>query len=121
EGLHIPLFEGLGQAESDVFFDLATQIDYPEGVEIIREGDPGRGLFFFASGNVSVDKMTIEGKAETLAIMEPGECFGEMALVDHKRRSATVRAMGNAEVFAFEKMVLDRFFEERPEIHLKIL
>jgi signal transduction histidine kinase len=121
QGLHIPLFEGLGQAESDAFFELATQIDYPDAVEITREGDPGRGLFLLASGNVSIDKMTIEGMSETLAILEPGECFGEMALVDHKPRSATVKAMGKAEVFGFEQAVLDRFFVAHPEIHLKIL
>lgn len=114
QGLHIPLLEGLGQSDCDLFLELATQINHSDGTEIIREGDPGRGLFLLASGNVSIEKMTIEGTAETLAFLEPGECFGEMALVDHKPRSATVRSMGQAEVYSFEQGLIDRFSKNTP-------
>ena len=53
--------------------------------------------------------------------MEPGECFGEMALVDHKPRSATATAVGEADVYAFEQATLDAFFFDHSDIHLKIL
>jgi len=51
---------------------------------------------------VAIAKQTIEGDLETLAILKPGECFGEMALVDHKPRSATVTAVGPAEDHVLE-------------------
>ena len=69
---------------------------------IIREGDQGRGLFLLSSGTVAIAKQTIEGDLETLAILEPGECFGEMALVDHKPRSAIVTAVCPAEAHVLE-------------------
>jgi signal transduction histidine kinase len=121
EGLHIPLFEGLDESERTLVSGLATRIEYDDGAVLIREGDPGRGLFLLASGTVAIAKQTIEGEQETLAVLEPGECFGDMALVDYKPRSATVTAVGAAEVYAFEQTVLDQFFVDQADIHLKIL
>lgn len=51
---------------------------------------------------MAIAKQTIEGDLETLAILEPGECFGEMALVDHKPRSAIVTAVCPAEAHVLE-------------------
>ena len=45
EGLYIPLLEGLGVSERESVFQLATRILYEDAQVIIREGDPGRGLF----------------------------------------------------------------------------
>ena len=102
-------------------FDLATQIVYEDGDTIIREGDPGRGLFLLAAGKVAMGKQTIEGELESLAILQPGECFGEMALVDHMPRSATATAVGRAEVFALEQTAVESLFAGHSDIHLKIL
>lgn len=121
EGLDIPLFEGLDASERASIFDLATRIDYPDAEVIIHEGDPGRGLFLLAEGAVVIAKQTIEGNLETLAMLGPGDCFGDMALVDHKPRSATATAVGPASVYAFEQSAIDTFFADHADIHLKIL
>ena len=60
-------------------------------------------------GTVSIDKQTIEGTPETLA------------LVDRKPRSATAKAVGPVEVLAFGQTALDQFFIDSPAIHLKIV
>ena len=121
EELNIALFDGLDASERESVFQLATTGAYQDGTVIIQEGDPGRGFFLLLEGTVSIDKQTIEGTPETLAILEPGECFGEMALVDHKPRSATCTAVGPVEVLLFEQRALDQFFLESPAIHLKIV
>ena len=58
---------------------------------------------------------------ENLAVLDPGEFFGEMALVENKLRSATATAVGQSEVYALEQTALDGFFAEHPDIHLTIV
>ncbi len=101
-------------------FELATTGACEDGEGIILEGT-GRGLFLQLEGTVSIDKQTIERTPETLAILEQGECFGEMALVDRKPQSATCTAVGPVKDLAFEQTALDQFFLESPAIHLKIV
>ncbi len=69
---------------------------------IMREGDDGDTAYMIVSGKCRVFR-TVDGKEETLGIMEPGEVFGEMALLLDEPRAASVQAMDNVTV-----LVLDR-------------
>lgn len=121
ETLQIPLLEGLDGAGRAAVLGLGTRVPLSDADVIIREGDPGRGLFLIAAGGVQISKQTIEGTPEVLAILESGECFGEMSLVDHQPRSATATAIGDTEVIAIEQATLDAFFDEQPDIHRTML
>ena len=70
---------------------------YQDGDVIIKEGDKGSEMYIIKSGAVSITKET--GKGETkLATLSAGDFFGEMALFERTRRSATVRAIGETRV-----------------------
>jgi CRP-like cAMP-binding protein len=72
--------------------------DFSDGQLIFREGDPGEGMDFIASGAVRIEKRTgaagAEGSTKTLAILEAGDYFGEMTLFDQQPRSASAVASG---------------------------
>lgn len=119
--LTIPLFENLGGDDRAALLRSATVRACQKGEAIINEGDPGEGIFIISKGEVLIEKATIEGKAEVLSVLGEGECFGELALVDHGPRSATVRAQGSAELLAFDPDTLDAFFAEHGEAHRTIL
>lgn len=75
--------------------------DFADGQRIFREGDPGDGMYFIAAGEVRIEKQTgtSAGASKTLAILEAGDYFGEMALFDQQPRSASALASGATRTF----------------------
>lgn len=67
---------------------------YPKGEIVFEEGSPGQEMFIVRTGRVEIIMKGTEGPLP-LAILGPGEVFGEMALVDDAPRSATATAMEN--------------------------
>ena len=65
---------------------------YEHGQEIVREGDVGRAMFLIQSGRVEIVARTPEGERQ-LAVLGAGEHFGEIAVLENVRRTATVRAL----------------------------
>jgi len=98
--------------------DLARRFtghDVQPGTEIIREGDPGRGLYVVLSGEVEVQK----GEAPfetTLATLRSGELFGEIALVRNTPATATVRAARPATVLFLAREYFERLVGALPEM-----
>jgi CRP-like cAMP-binding protein len=90
------LFGGLSDEEIEQIIPLLKEEHYSMGDYIIREGEDGGSLHFIVHGRVEVVKQA-EGDPEApltqLAVMGPGETFGEMELIDIQRRSASVRAL----------------------------
>jgi len=75
---------------------------YNDGEIICHEGDEGKNMFVVQSGKVDVIKKGPLGELK-LGTLTKGKIFGEMALFDHKPRSATVRAVGEAVVLSIDK------------------
>lgn len=69
--------------------------NYSENDVIVKEGDPGNGMYIVSAGAAAVSTQGSDGVTRVvLSMMGPGQCFGEMALLDEQPRSATVVAMG---------------------------
>jgi len=75
---------------------------YDKGQIIFRETDRGDTMFLIQSGAVQVTRMR-DGREEVLALLEKGEFFGEMALVDQRPRSATVKTISRARLLSFSR------------------
>jgi NADH dehydrogenase len=75
--------------------DLTARIGYahyPAGDYIFHQGDPGHDLFVIEEGEVEVCRARDHGAEEVIAIMGPGDFFGEIALIEERPRTASVRA-----------------------------
>ena len=79
---------------------------FANGETIFSEGERGDRLYVLIAGNVEIIKNRDEG-TETLATLHPGECFGEMALVDQEPRSADARAEGAAMIIEVNDQILN--------------
>ncbi|GAB4187710.1 MAG: FAD-dependent oxidoreductase [Simkaniaceae bacterium] len=89
-----------------------ARLHFEEGEIIFNEGDVGDYLYIIVEGKVEVIK---EGKAKPLATLGKGEFFGEMALLNQKTRTATIRCIEPTDVLALRKAdfgVLITNFEE---------
>jgi serine/threonine-protein kinase len=78
---------------------------FPRGSVIIREGDTGDAAYMIVAGHCRAYR-TVGTEQETLAVMEPGDVFGEMALLLEDPRAATVEAMDPVTVLVLDKTTM---------------
>ena len=83
------LFGVLSEQELDQLLAHAHIVAYPAGALIFVKHDPGHSLMVVLRGLVKISNFSPEGREAVHALMNPGEVFGEMALLDGKNRSAT--------------------------------
>ncbi|MCL5074592.1 MAG: cyclic nucleotide-binding domain-containing protein [Chloroflexi bacterium] len=119
---NISLFKHLRQEQLSELARLLTQCTFAPGEDILRDGDPGDGLYIVTSGLVKVTKKSPSGQKEApLALLKRGEVFGEMALLDDQPRSATVTAMGPTECLFLSRGDFINALQRYPEIAVAML
>ena len=112
----IPIFRYLTYQELVKVLNSTYVTPYKKGDVIIREGDSGEELFIVLSGTVQVTS-----RGEQLAELAAGGHFGEMALVDHSPRSATVEAKSNARMLVMQRSGFYTLIRKEPALAVKLL
>lgn len=115
----IALFQGLDSQERLILFEISRRMQLDPDTVVVREGEEGASLFAILKGNVKVTK-GIKGELERLATLKDGDFFGEMALLEMARRSATVTTVEPTILLEFRKQHLDELFERYPRIAGKV-
>lgn len=118
---NITLFSGLEAGELARLSSKAVIHSYPRNTIVINQGDISTSLHVIVSGKVRVFLSNEEGKEVILSIQGPGECFGEMALLDEGPRSASVITAEPCKLAIISKLDFERFLRDSPETMLKIL
>lgn len=93
---------------------------YKDGEAIVRQGEVGDCMYVVQSGEVEVVQGT-DGGEQRLAVLQPGDFFGEMAMFEREVRSATVRAHGEARALKVDKKTLLRRIKEDPLLAVNLL
>ena len=88
---------------------------------ICREGDPGTFMCIIHAGAVSVRKINSSGETIELAKLRKGRAFGEMAVLDGERRSASCVAASNCQLLNLGKDSLEKMLNDAPKIATKII
>jgi CRP-like cAMP-binding protein len=107
---HIAVLQAM---DSEALARLAAaldQKDYADGQTVFAEGDPGDSMYFIVTGCIRIEKRAQATSAahKVLAVLEAGDYFGEMALLDQKPRSASAVAAGGTTVFRLSKAAFDQ-------------
>ena len=110
------LFEGLPDSEVRSVEKQMKTVKHPSGHEIVLRGEGGVGFMVIIEGSVTVK--TIQGKARKLG---PGDSFGEMALLDHEGRSATITADTDVTLATIPEWNFKPFLKEHPEVAYRLL
>lgn len=118
----IELFRNI---DDDVLQRLAPALEeqrYKDEDVIFKEDDMGDEIYFIVSGEVEVIKVVNKetGESQSLSLLGKGEFFGEMALVDRKRRSATVRAKGDIVLYRLSRENFNKFLETDARLAISI-
>ena len=98
---------------------MAERIPVKAGEVVFSEGDIGTAFYVLVAGEVIIEKER-GGTVVALATLNPGECFGEMALVANTLRSATVRAASNAMTMRFDRERVDAYADSAHIIYRNI-
>jgi CRP-like cAMP-binding protein len=93
---------------------------YKDGEVIINQGETEDCMYIIQSGKVMITRLN-HGKEVKLAELSEGDFFGEMALFEHKIRSATVRSMGESRVLTVDKKTLLHRIQEDPSMAFHII
>jgi CRP-like cAMP-binding protein len=99
----LPLFARFPEDRLRALAAYLEPLSFADGAEIFAEGSIGDGLYFTTSGRVRVTKRLADGAQKDIASLGPGECLGEMALLDAIARSAGAYATGPAELLRLKR------------------
>ena len=110
----MPVFGAIRDDALLFMLNQARAAVVPAGAFFFREGDQASSMFVLEAGNASVIK-SWQGREFVLHSLGPGDCFGEMALMDLLPRSASVRADVDCHTLEFGSTELLRLFERDAE------
>jgi CRP/FNR family transcriptional regulator, cyclic AMP receptor protein len=106
----IGLFGGLDDSVLETFVQKLPIVDIKPGDTIFREGDHGRELFVLLGGEMEILKQSKKEHDSRVAMLGPGDWFGEMSILDVMPRSATVRALAPSRALKLSAGDLDGLY-----------
>jgi len=118
---NIPLFSGLSEDALGGIIKLATRRTFPKHAVIINEGDETDSLYLISSGKVKVVLSDEDGKEIIISILNAGDFFGELSLIDEEPRSACVVAMDACQFSIITKPDFTRFLHDNLEVTTNLL
>ena len=115
------LFRGLTPDERNGLVARAHLRRFEAGETIVLMDSPGEAMMAILEGHVRISVPSPEGKEVVLAILHPGEVFGEIALLDGKGRTADARAMSRCNIAVLDRRDVLSFFERQPNAWPKLV
>lgn len=112
----VPLFESLTDDQIHELTRVARRHRYERDEVVFYQGDPGDSFYVILSGQVKVSVSSAEGQEAILVMLDSGESFGELALLDDQSRSATIQATRPTEVLLLRKDDFHRLIRHSPDI-----
>lgn len=117
----VSLFYDLSDKELGYISSRMITKNFETGSLIFMENSEGEKCFFVSEGSVKVTRLSKDGKEVILAMLNKGEFFGEMALLDGESRSANVIALEKTEVLTLNRKDFLSVLEEYPQIAIQLL
>lgn len=116
-----PLFEGLDDDASESLARSMSALRMERGDILFHEGDRGDRLYVIAEGKIKLGRSSADGRENLLAILGPGEMFGELSLFDPGPRTATATAVAETQLLGLGNDELQDYLAQRPRVALTLL
>ena len=117
----VPVFETLGHEDLEQVARVAVPRGFEPGEVVFREGDESDTCYVVRSGHARAVRAHPDGRTITLASFGPGDIFGELAMFDAERRSATVEATDRVEAVAVLGADMRRLMHEHSDLSAKLV
>jgi CRP-like cAMP-binding protein len=117
----VPVFSNLAREDLAQVADVTVPRSFGTGETVFREGDTSDTCYVVSAGRVRAVREHTDGRIITLATFAPGDIFGELAMFEDERRSATVEALEDTEAVAILGPDMRRLLRAHPDIAVKML
>lgn len=118
---NIGLFGALPERVLDELAAELHVLELPAGTYVFREGESGSCMFVVVQGDVEVLKKSRGGVDSRVAVLGPGDWFGEMSIIDVQPRSATVLTVSPARLIKITAADLDRLYRADVKAYVLIV
>jgi CRP/FNR family transcriptional regulator, cyclic AMP receptor protein len=116
-----PLFAGLNEQSSNELLEKLTQARVSRGEHLFREGDEGDKVYVVLTGKMKLVKASSDGRENLLAVIGPGEMFGELSLFDPIPRTSSAVAVSDSELAALGHQDLRPWISAHPDVAMQLL
>lgn len=116
-----PLFTALDGEAAVALRASMSEVRLKRGDILFSEGDPGDRLYVITSGKIKLGRSSTDGRENLVAVLGPGEMFGELSLFDPGPRTATVSALTDTALMGLGHDDLRPWVTDRPEVALHLL
>lgn len=117
----VPFFANLPEDHAAELAKALVPRRFSPGQVIFHLGDPGGLLYLISRGKVKISHTTSDGQEVVLAILGPGDFFGEMALIDDAPRSATAITLEPSETWTLHREEFIQYLTDNPDFALHVL
>jgi len=118
---NVPFFQTLDDEERTAVASLMKEEKIPSATTLFRENDPGGILYIITKGAIELSVIGEDRNKVVVDILQPGEFFGEVSLLDGGGRSATAVASEDVEAFSLDRDAFLGLLRRRPEAALDVL
>lgn len=119
--LDVPLFSVLDEEERAMLFERLMPRRLLKGQPVFLQGDPGDEMYLLLEGRVRICCESLSGREITLALLDNGGFFGEMALLDGLNRSATALAESACRLLVLRRVDFQDFLKVSPHATIALL
>ena len=117
----VALFQSVDREELTRIASMLTPRDVPKDAHVVTQDEPGDALFIIAKGRMKVVLYGENGREVILTLLKAGDFFGEMALLDHQPRSASVIALADARVLVLKRDQFAEHIRNSPTTALNVM
>lgn len=117
----VSLFNKLDDVQLDKIYALCQNKTYAPGTLLFREKEQGGAFYILLSGSVKIFTSSAGGEEKILSVINPGNSFGEMSLIDGKPRSASAQTLETCSVYIIQAVDFLNLMKDHFDITLGIM
>jgi CRP-like cAMP-binding protein len=116
----VPLFHGLTKRQLGLVIAAVQARHYQVGEHLFEEGEPGKAIFIVRSGRIELTRR-VDGGHRTLSLLGPSQMFGEMAILDNVKRTASAIVKEEGTILLLYISTLDELIDRNPRLGVVLL
>ncbi len=117
---HIRLFDGLSQSEMHEMERITRMEEVKKRQPLYLPGDPSNSVYVLKQGRVKIANTASNGKEVTFDILEPGEIFGELDVLEDSPRTTSAEALDDALICVIPRKDFDQYLSMHPNVTIKL-